>query len=131
VLHVRPTKYAQIVWDAATTYRALDQLLKGDETGPLHQLWQAWPDIDGIDPKKAGAIAVWYEELDDRKMTRDAVGQSVSLKPCALDLLQRILESDPTIVDAKAEDLRSRLWAGVHSIVIEEGLATVSLEAAK
>jgi hypothetical protein len=129
VLYVRPTERAQIFWNAATTFEAIDQLLKGDESGPLHQLWQAWPAIDGIDPKKAGAIAKWYEELDDRKMTRDVVGQSLNLKPCALDLLQRILESDPTIVDAKAEDLRSRLWAGVHSIVIEEdatgGLAPV------
>lgn len=116
VLFVRRTERAQAVWDAATTFDALDQVLEGDESGQLYQLWEAWPDID---PKKAGVIAEWYEQLDDREKTEEACGKSIDLKPCAQDLLQQILKIDPTIADTKSEDLLPRLSQGIHSVAIE------------
>jgi hypothetical protein len=112
VLFVRPTETARSVWDAATTFEALDELLKGDESGPLHQLWQAWP---GIDAKKAGGIAEWYELLDNRKLTKE------NLKPHAQYLLQRILKSDPTIVDIGDTDLLwQRLCEVSQSLAVED-----------
>jgi hypothetical protein len=114
VLFVRPTERAQAVWDSATTFDALDQVLEGDESGQLYQLWEAWPDID---PKKAGEIAVWYEQLD--KLSNEIYGKPLNLKSCALALLQLMLKSDPTIADAKAEDLLGRLIVALKSITIE------------
>ena len=119
VLYVRPTEDAQMVWDAATTFEALDQLLGGDQGGPLHKLWQAWP---GIDPRKAGAIAVWYEQLGDPKKVAEWCEVKAKLKPAAQDFLERILKSDPAIVEVKAKDgeLLHQLWLGTRSIVLQE-----------
>jgi hypothetical protein len=63
--------------------------------------------------------AEWYEQLDDRKKTKEACGEPIELKACAQDLLQQILKIDPTIADTESEDLLQRLWQGTHSFAIE------------
>jgi DNA-binding transcriptional MocR family regulator len=77
VLYVRPTRRAQAVWHTATTFEALDAVLGGNKSDQLRKLWQAWPDKD---PKKRGAIAEWYEQLD-RKLSKDVYGKPLNLKP--------------------------------------------------
>jgi len=116
VLFIRPTDHTLTVWYAATTFLALDTVLGALQSSPLRELWQAWPDEH---PEKAGEIAVWYEQLGG-KLTKEIYGKPLNLKPCALDLLQRILESDPTIADTEAKDLRQRLEIALLSIEISE-----------
>ena len=135
VLHVRPTRRALVVWHTATTFLALDTVLGGNKNSPLHQLWQAWPGATpDNDPETAGVIANWYEELHG-KMVKRIYRKQLNLKPCALDLLQLILESDPTIADADADDLLGRLEKALSSITIKAdakgGLVPVPLEAAE
>jgi hypothetical protein len=114
VLFVRPTERAHRVWHIATTFEALDAVLGGDKSSPLHELWQAWPDDD---PKPLGVIAEWYGELDDCKKTEYACGEPKDLKPCALDLLQQMVKIDPAIVMTDESLLLQRLWQGTHSVV--------------
>jgi hypothetical protein len=121
VLYTRPTQRAQAVWDTATTYLALDTVLRGDASGPLHQLWQAWPDKA---PKKRGAIALWYEQLDDRKYTKE------NLKAYAQALLAEILKGNPAIVDIDDDDDLKELWQGIYVIDPETHLSAYSEQVA-
>jgi hypothetical protein len=130
VLYVRATHYAQMMYDAITTFEALGALLgdnksSGEKSSPLWKLWQAWPGtILDEAPNKAGVIAEWYEQLGDKQKTASWCEIDGELKPYAQDLLERILKSDPAIVevdyDYQGQELLKRLWLGTRSIVLQK-----------
>jgi hypothetical protein len=65
----------------------------------LRKLWAAWPGtILDEAPKKAGGIALWYEQCDDRKYFK------VNMKPYALCYLTEILKANPEIVKIDIDD---------------------------
>lgn len=92
----------------ATTFLALKAVL-GDESTPLHQLWQLWPDTD---PKKQGVIAEWYELLGGMSGPNKT---KADFRPYAQKLLQRILKDEPEIADIDSEELAHSLMEGTIS----------------
>ena len=105
MLYVRPTERTLAALNIATTFLALKAVL-GDESTPLHQLWQLWPDTD---PKKQGVIAEWYELLGGMRGPNKT---KADFRPYAQKLLQLILKREPKIAAIDPDDMGHSLMEG-------------------
>jgi hypothetical protein len=68
-LHVRSTEHARTLIAAATTLRALDEIIIG-EPGFLSELWDKWIQLAGeqvFSGEIAGVIARWFEDIGDKR----------------------------------------------------------------